>query len=178
MGAYCIRLDIRKVLVKVQPYTPKASVTQLAECLLYTQNVVGSSPSRYTIYRSENMVSRVDSKSSAEGSTPSWPAIPLSPDQNQSERSLRRFTGPVACHHQLCFRAGWRRAVDPASEPFKVVCSMVGQRTVNPLRLHIVGLIFTLPTIYASVAQVRGRVQPHPFPDHRAERVVGYLDTT
>jgi hypothetical protein len=33
-------------------------------------------------------------------------------------------------------------------------------------------------TIYASVAQVRGRVQPHPFPDHRAERVVGYLDTT
>ena len=55
---------------------------------------------------------------------------------------------------------------------------MVGQRTVNPLRLRTVGLIFTLPTIYASVAQVRGRVQPQPFPDYRAERVVGYLDTT
>ena len=48
MGAYCIRLDTRKVLVKVQPYTPNASVTQLAERWVDNPEVDGSSPSAAT----------------------------------------------------------------------------------------------------------------------------------
>ena len=49
MGAYCIRLDTRKVLVKVQPYTPNASVTQLAERWVDNPEVDGSSPSAATL---------------------------------------------------------------------------------------------------------------------------------